>query len=170
VSMTAADIALPDRVELAETPGSGGLPAAPGTGGLSVLVTTVVSDSHTWNLVFLQLALEELGHDVRNLGPCVPPDEVVAECLRARPDLVVVSTVNGHGLRDGSYLIGLLRAVPELADLPVVIGGKLGIAGPAAQDHSARLRAAGYDAIFEDGAGIAALGSLSELVAAGRQA
>jgi methylaspartate mutase sigma subunit len=144
------------------------LPGRSSAGGLSILVTTVASDSHTWNLVFLQLALEEFGHRVRNLGPCVPPEDVVAEALRSRPDLVVVSTVNGHGLRDGTLLIGQLRSCPELADLPVVIGGKLGIAGPSGRYAMARLRAAGYDAVFEDGAGAAALSSLSQLVRAGQ--
>jgi methylaspartate mutase sigma subunit len=153
MSLLPADTVLPDRSD---------------TGGLSILVTTVASDSHTWNLVFLQLALEELGHRVRNLGPCVPPEDVVAEALRSRPDLVVVSTVNGHGMRDGTLLIGQLRAVPELADLPVVIGGKLGIAGPSGQLAMARLRAAGYNAVFEDGASTAALSSLSQLVRAGQ--
>jgi methylaspartate mutase sigma subunit len=145
------------------------LPRHPVSSGLSVVVTSVVSDSHTWNLVFLQLALEELGHDVRNLGPCVPPEDVLAECLRARPDVVVVSTVNGHGLRDGAQLIGRIRARPELTTLPVVIGGKLGIAGPAGRHGRARLRSAGFDAVFEEGAGIAALRSLTELVQAGRR-
>ncbi|HEV2887448.1 MAG TPA: cobalamin-dependent protein [Jatrophihabitans sp.] len=138
-------------------------------GGLSIVVTTVVSDSHTWNLVFLQLALEELGLQVRNLGPCVPAVEVVTECLRCRPDLVVVSTVNGHGMRDGTQLIGLIRQRPELIDLPVVIGGKLGIAGPAGLQSSARLRSAGFDAVYEDGADTGALRSLPALVRAGRQ-
>jgi methylaspartate mutase sigma subunit len=140
-----------------------------GPGGLSIVVTTVVSDSHTWNLVFLQLALEELGHQVRNLGPCVPAAEVVAECLRSRPDLLVVSTVNGHGLRDGTLLIGQIRQCPQLSDLPVVIGGKLGIAGPAGLENSAQLRLAGYDAVYEDGASTAALRSLPALVRAGRR-
>src|SRR5205823_4406136 len=101
----------------------------PVTGGLSVVVTSVASDSHTWNLVFLQLALEELGHRVVNLGACVPDELLVAECLRVRPDLIVVSSVNGHGFRDGTRLIGRIRACPELATTVVVIGGKLGIAG-----------------------------------------
>ena len=149
--------------------GWGVLPPRPGASRLSALVTTVVSDSHTWNLVFLQLALEELGHEVRNLGPCVPPGDVVAECLRSRPDLVLVSTVNGHGYRDGMMLIGQLRARQELAALPVVIGGKLGIAGPADPHGQGRLRSAGFDAVFDEGAGIAALRSLSELVRAGLQ-
>jgi len=136
-------------------------PAVPvrrsGSTALSVLVTSVASDSHTWNLVYLQLALEELGHRVTNLGACTPDDLVVAECLRARPDLVVVSTVNGHGFRDGTRLIGRIRERAELAATPVVIGGKLGIAGPAGRHGRAQLEQAGFDAVFEEGAGMVAL-------------
>lgn len=128
----------------------------PVTPGLSVLVTSVSSDSHTWNLVYLQLALEELGHRVDNLGACVPDDLVIDACLRGRYDLVVVSTVNGHGSLDGARLIGRIRACPELAAIPVVIGGKLGITG-AGRHGREELRSAGFDAVFEDGAGIAAL-------------
>lgn len=134
----------------------------PAAGGLSVVVTTVASDSHNWNLVYLQLALEELGHRVLNLGPCVPDELLVSECLRVRPDLVVVSSVNGHGFIDGIPLIGLIRACPELADTPVVIGGKLGIAGPAGRDSRNQLRAAGFDAVFEDDSGMAAFRSFTE--------
>jgi methylaspartate mutase sigma subunit len=133
---------------------------------LSVVVTSVASDSHTWNLVFLQLALEELGHQVVNLGACVPDETVVAECLRVRHDLVVVSTVNGHGSRDGARLIGRIRACPELASIPVVIGGKLGIAGPGGRQSRDRLRSAGFDAVFEEGAGISALRSLIDQLTA----
>jgi methylaspartate mutase sigma subunit len=119
--------------------------------GLDVVVTNVASDSHTWNLVYLQLVLEELGHRVRNLGACVPDDVLVSECLRQRPDLVVVSTVNGHGFVDGTRVIGKLRGHPELAAVPAVIGGKLGITGTGGRDRNAALRAAGFDAVFEDG-------------------
>jgi methylaspartate mutase sigma subunit len=135
-------------------------PAA--AGGLSVVVTSVASDSHNWNLVYLQLALTELGHRVLNLGPCVPDELLVSECLRVRPDLVVVSSVNGHGSIDGIRLIGRIRACPELAATPVVIGGKLGIAGPAGRASRDQLRAAGFYAVFEDGSGMAAFRSFTE--------
>src|SRR5262249_41414106 len=138
----------------------------PVAGGLSVVVTSVSSDSHTWNLVFLQLALEELGHRVVNLGACVPDELVLAGCLRVRPDLVVVSSVNGHGFRDGTRLIGRIRGCPELAATPVVIGGKLGIAGPGGRRGRDQLRAAGFDAVFEEGAGMAALRSFTEQLTA----
>jgi N-dimethylarginine dimethylaminohydrolase/methylmalonyl-CoA mutase cobalamin-binding subunit len=129
--------------------------------GLTIVVSSVASDSHTWNLVYLQLVLEELGHRVVNLGACVPDELLVSECLRLRPDLVVVSTVNGHGFHDGMRLIGRLRAREDLAMTPVVIGGKLGIAGPAGRAGRDQLRAAGFDAVFEEGTGIAALTSLA---------
>jgi methylaspartate mutase sigma subunit len=140
--------------------------ARPAGGGLSVVVTSVASDSHTWNLVFLQLTLEELGHRVVNLGACVPDDLLVTECLRRLPDLVVVSSVNGHGFFDGTRLIRRIREHPELATTPVVIGGKLGIAGGSGpgevgggRETRDQLRSAGYDAVFEEGAGTAALQS-----------
>lgn len=132
------------------------LGSPPAAGGLSVVVTSVASDSHSWNLVYLQLALAELGHQVVNLGPCVPDELLISACLRIRPDLIVVSTVNGHGSIDGMRLIGRIRGCRELAATPVVIGGKLGIAGPAGHQVRHRLMAAGFDAVFEDGTGMPA--------------
>ncbi|MCI4066950.1 cobalamin-dependent protein [Micromonospora sp. R77] len=114
-------------------------------------MTGTVSDSHTWNLVFLQLFLEEQGRTVVNLGPCVPEELLVRRCRTDAPDLVVISSVNGHGYADGLAAITRLRAEPDLAGLPVVIGGKLGLDGRDDADRVARLRAAGFDAVFDDG-------------------
>jgi methylmalonyl-CoA mutase cobalamin-binding subunit len=119
------------------------------------LVTSVSSDAHMWNLVFLQLLLEERGGDVVNLGICVPDEVIIDECLRSRPDVVVVSTVNGHGHIDGLRLIRKLRAVPELADVKIVIGGKLGVKGAENAKYGEELVANGFDAAFESGAGLA---------------
>nr|QEO75088.1 hypothetical protein [uncultured bacterium] len=117
---------------------------------LDVVVTSTASDSHTWNLVFLQLAIEEAGHRVRNLGACTPDDVIIDECLARRPDLLVVSSVNGHGFADGLRLITAVRRQPGLRGLPVVIGGKLGIAGTA--DAHGELLDAGFDELFTDDA------------------
>jgi methylaspartate mutase sigma subunit len=122
--------------------------------GLDVLVTGLASDAHTWNLVYLQMLLEERGHRVRNLGACVPVATLVAECLRQVPDLIVIGTVNGHGWQDGEQAISALRRRPELAGTRVVIGGKLGVDGPLGVSYAGRLRAAGADAVFADHTGI----------------
>ncbi|WP_058041679.1 cobalamin B12-binding domain-containing protein [Streptomyces roseifaciens] len=124
---------------------------APARRDATVVVTGVTSDSHTWNLVFLQLLLEELGFGVVNLGPCVPEELVVSECLARRPALLVVSSVNGHGYRDGMRLISRLRRQPGLSSVPAVIGGKLGIAGAQSTEQLGALVTAGYDAVFDDG-------------------
>lgn len=136
--------------------------------GLSVVLTSVSSDSHTWNLVVLQLVLEELGHQVHNLGACVPDELMVAECLRLRPDLIVVSSVNGHGFHDGLRLIRQVRNRAELASTPMVIGGKLGIAGPGCDRSRTQLTAAGYGAVFEDGTGLTAFQSYVGRLAIGQ--
>ncbi|MEN3586574.1 cobalamin-dependent protein [Streptomyces sp. ZYX-F-203] len=132
--------------------GAAGHPA-PGT-GLRTLLTGTSSDAHTWNLVYLRLLLSEWGHYVTTLGPCVPESLLVAEALRLRPDLIVVSSVNGHGATDALRLITAVRQVRRLADVPVVIGGKLGTAGRSGTDWAPRLRAAGFSAVFDEDAGM----------------
>ncbi|GHE14164.1 cobalamin B12-binding domain-containing protein [Streptomyces alanosinicus] len=115
----------------------------------TVIVTSLASDSHTWNLVFLQLLIEECGYRVVNLGPCVPDDLLVAQCHALDPDMVVISSVNGHGYQDGMRVIHQLRALAPLAATPIVIGGKLGTDEDGAR-RVAELTAAGFDAVFED--------------------
>ncbi|SEC06416.1 methylaspartate mutase sigma subunit [Streptomyces sp. 2131.1] len=127
---------------------------------MKILLSGTASDSHTWNLVYLGLFLEERGHDVVALGPCVGPRLLTAACRRHAPDAVVLSSVNGHGYRDALAAVRALRAEPELAALPVAAGGKLGIAGRSGETEAARLRAAGCDAVLGDGAGdLEALGA-----------
>ncbi|MGW7271834.1 cobalamin B12-binding domain-containing protein [Streptomyces sp. NPDC054864] len=119
---------------------------------LRVLVTGTASDSHTWNLVYLQLALEEWGHQVTNLGPCVSADLLASVCHTDAPDLVVIGTVNGHGYQDGWTAVTRLRATngPSRA-VPVVIGGKLGLGGNPDPHRAAQLREAGCTRVLDDG-------------------
>src|SRR5205823_11202791 len=121
---------------------------------LDVVVTSLSSDAHTWNLVYLQLLLEELGCRVTNLGGCTPDETIVRECAARRPDLVVIGSLNGHGCQDGLRLIGAIRACPALIATPVVIGGKLDVAGGGDGLAAARLLAAGFDAVFTDAGGM----------------
>jgi methylaspartate mutase sigma subunit len=123
-----------------------------GRDSLSVIVAGLPSDAHTWNLVFLQLLLEDLGHRVLSLGPCVPAGELVARCREERPHLLVLSSVNGHGAHDALPVIAAIRADAYTAALPTVIGGKLDVSGAAGPRLANDLITAGYDAVFTDGA------------------
>ncbi|GAA2039536.1 cobalamin B12-binding domain-containing protein [Catenulispora yoronensis] len=138
------------------------------TATATAIVTGTASDAHTWNLVFLQLLLEELGHEVANLGPCVPDAELVDACRRTAPSLVVVSSVNGHGVSDGLRVIRRLREQRGLDGTPIVIGGKLGISGADNARHADRLLAAGFDGVFDDAAGLSLFQSYVTALPAGR--
>lgn len=111
--------------------------------GPVAVVATISSDAHSWNLVVLQLLLEEHGYTVHNLGPCTRPAELV-DCLKfVRPDLVVLSTVNGHGL------IELPQVVRSLGGTRVVVGGKLNTTRVSAGDIG-RLMDVGVDRVFTE--------------------
>lgn len=114
----------------------------------NVLLTTIPSDAHGWNLVFIQMFLEERGHQVLNLGTCVPFDLLVRRCAEQPFDLVVVSTVNGHGSMEGVELARRLAAVPGRERMKLVIGGKLGVDEARAPEQAEALRRAGFDAVF----------------------
>jgi methylaspartate mutase sigma subunit len=118
------------------------------------LVSSISSDSHTWNLVFLQMLIEEYGHQVINLGACVPQEFLIEQCLKHRPDMLVISSVNGHGHIEGTQLIRAIRQMPELRDLPVIIGGKLGTRGIDNMIYTDGLLEAGFDAVFDADSGI----------------
>ena len=134
-----------------------------------ILLSTTSSDSHTWNLMFLQLLLEECGHEVVNLGPCVPDDLLVETARSTRPSAIVISSVNGHGRIDGARVARLVRQDPEIANLPMVIGGKLGIEGTSSEDEVSRLLEAGFDAVFTGDANPDELPTaLSRMLPAGR--
>jgi methylmalonyl-CoA mutase cobalamin-binding subunit len=115
-----------------------------------ILLSTGSSDSHTWNLVFLQLLLEEGGHEVINLGPCVPEEVFIDAVQRHQPDAIVISSVNGHGFLDGQRMAEVLRSDSVGKDIPAVIGGKLGILGDDNEQYADGLLKAGFDAVFTD--------------------
>jgi methylaspartate mutase sigma subunit len=141
---------------------------APGLSStLRVIVTGTSSDAHTWNLVFLQLLLEESGHEVFNLGPCAPDALVADRCAELEPDLLVVSSVNGHGASDGRSLIRLLRSQASTAWLPVVIGGKLGTSHRGLEKAVRDLVEAGFDSVFEESLSVASFTSYVELLSGG---
>ncbi|MEV5934747.1 cobalamin-dependent protein [Streptomyces sp. NPDC052079] len=119
--------------------------------GGTVLISGTSSDAHTWNLIYVHLFLEERGYTVSNLGSCVPDDLLVHTCRELRPELVVLSSVNGHGFTDGLQAIRAIRQQSDMRHLPVVIGGKLGTDGLRNAGCTRRLLDAGFDAVFDNG-------------------
>ena len=112
------------------------------------VLSTIESDSHMWNLVYLQLLLEEHGIEVINLGPCVPTTTTLQTLVSSRPDALIISSVNGHGFWQGRALReAAVRAFGE--GLPLfLIGGKLTTSEANDASVAKELRAAGFDEVF----------------------
>lgn len=123
------------------------------------------SDSHTWNLLFIQLLMEENGWSVTNLGACVPVATLVDESLRRVPDLIVISTVNGHGAQDARQVIEGVRAEQALSRVPVSLGGKLCVNEDLERAAVGELAAAGFDAVLVGETAVPAFLSLLAQVA-----
>jgi len=117
----------------------------------TVLLTTVPSDSHSWNLVFMEFLLNDLGYHVENLGPNTPMDDVVARLNRNGCAMVVVSTVNGHGYLEGAELAQRIRSETNHGE-GLYIGGKICTENDVhtIARHSDTLKAAGFDEVFDD--------------------
>lgn len=117
----------------------------------TVLLTTVASDSHSWNLVFMEFLLNDLGYKVDNMGPNTPMDEVIARLNRQPCAMVVVSTVNGHGYIEGAELAQRIRNETHHLE-GLYIGGKICTENDAKTiaRHSETLKAAGFDEVFDD--------------------
>ncbi|WP_424533410.1 cobalamin B12-binding domain-containing protein [Sphaerisporangium viridialbum] len=124
------------------------------------VLSSTPSDSHTWNLLFVQLLMEEIGWSVANLGACVPVAMLLDESLRRVPDLIVISTVNGHGAQEARQVIAALRAEPSLSRVPVALGGKLCVSEDRERAVVDELAAAGYDAVLVGDTAVPAFRSL----------
>lgn len=100
-------------------------PTLDGSSRRLAVVATTPDDSHMWNLVGVQLELEERGFQVINLGACTPGD-LLAETIREhRPALIVVSSINGHGAISMATVLRTLEEYQLKRVAPILIGGIL---------------------------------------------
>jgi methylaspartate mutase sigma subunit len=112
------------------------------------VLASVQSDSHTWNLVYMGLLLEEHGFEVLNLGCCTTPLEISGAVVRSHVDLIVISTINGHGAAQALDLIAQLRSGLGARLPPCVIGGRLTTRAAGDRRAARALESAGFAHAF----------------------
>ena len=113
-----------------------------------VLITTIPSDSHTWNLMYMRLLVAEHGAAVDCLGGCVPYTHTADQVVAQKPDLVIVSTVNGHGSQQGGELLHIARDRLGASTPPFVIGGQIAVETARYPVAAEALIRAGYERVF----------------------
>ncbi|EPJ43313.1 MAG: hypothetical protein OFPII_42450 [Osedax symbiont Rs1] len=99
----------------------------------------------------MQYLLTEKGYQVKNLGPCTPAAMVLKAIASEHYDLIVVSTVNGHGYLEAPSLAQAIRSVESYSH-KLIIGGKISTDNSAksVQIKTANLLFSGFDAVFDD--------------------
>ena len=126
------------------------------------VLSTVESDSHMWNLVYMQLVLEECGYKTLNLGCCVSEEETIKAVKNYAPALVVISTLNGHGYIQGKKLIEKYRKDLGSCSPTIIIGGNLSTQVSSSAALREDLMKAGYDGVFTGSESIEAFHSFIE--------
>ncbi|MBY5935083.1 cobalamin-dependent protein [Tateyamaria omphalii] len=121
-------------------------PGVPNTPSRKALLTTVSSDSHSWNLIFMELFLAERGFEVTNLGPCCPTELTVTQSQETTYDVIVISSINGHGVIEAPDILNALRHAGVTT--PVAVGGKLDTSSDL--ETGDKLAQAGFDGVFPD--------------------
>jgi methylaspartate mutase sigma subunit len=114
---------------------------------LAILASTL-DDSHQWNLHGVEIELKERNIDVINLGP-LTPCKMIAETVRdRRPDLLVVSTVNGHGVHSMMEVLRTLEEYQLKRSTRIVIGGLLTTDPEETKTAISTLISAGCSGVF----------------------
>jgi methylaspartate mutase sigma subunit len=115
---------------------------------LNIILLGTHSDSHTWNLIFMELFLKENNCQVRNLGACVSIEEISEETKKFPPDLIIVSSINGHLFQDGIKIINSLNQKFPKKLPPLVIGGRMGVSVIESDFQKKKLHKLGYEGVF----------------------
>ncbi|MZE54271.1 methylmalonyl-CoA mutase [Streptomyces sp. SID5770] len=110
------------------------------------LIGTIASDSHTWNLIFIDLLLKELGFHTMNLGPCTPLSLFLSSFVNFKPDMIIVSSVNGHARSQAPEIAAKLKLIGATSRL--VAGGKLSTGPEGNIEIRNELQLAGFHAVF----------------------
>ena len=115
---------------------------------MKAIIGTIPSDSHSWNLVFMQMLLQEENIDAQVLGICTPYEAYARAIQTHRPQLIVVSSINGHGFSQGQDIPAFIRGQAREPLPPIVIGGKLVTGNDFDRSKEQALLRAGFDKVY----------------------
>jgi methylaspartate mutase sigma subunit len=116
---------------------------------MNILLATTPSDSHTWNLIYLKMLLEEHNHQVNLLGPCTPVDDIISGVQLNNVDIVAISSINGHGFLEAQEIPQKMCRLPHPP--PIIIGGNLITNGRLSRKQKNHLIRIGFYEVYSEG-------------------
>jgi methanogenic corrinoid protein MtbC1 len=90
----------------------------------SVMCATVSGDLHEVGLRMVSDLFELSGWTSMYLGASMPAFALIESARRARPTLIALSAKLVHHVREAANTVRAIRDVPELDDIPIMVGGR----------------------------------------------
>ncbi|NDV59660.1 methylaspartate mutase subunit S [Bacteroides sp. 519] len=129
------------------------------------IVTGVIgADVHAVGNKIIAYALENEGYNVVNLGVMVSQEEYIAAALETNADVILVSSLYGHGEIDCQ---GLRQKCEEagLKDIPLLVGGNLVVGKQDFVEVEKRFKEMGFTRAYPPGTAVeTTLADLKEIL------
>lgn len=121
--------------------------------GKTIVMGVIGADAHAVGNKIIAFALQEAGYKVVNLGVMVSQEEYIAAAIETKADLILVSSLYGHGEIDCS---GLREKCEEagLHGIPLFAGGNLVVGKQNFEDVEKRFKEMGFNSVYPPGTDI----------------
>ena len=115
-----------------------------------LVLGVIGADVHAVGNKILYHAFTEAGFDVTNLGVMVSQDEFIDAAIETSADVIVVSSLYGHGELDCQ---GMRDKCVErgLDDILLYVGGNIVVGKQPFEDVEKRFKAMGFNRVFGPG-------------------
>ena len=116
----------------------------------TLVIGVIGSDVHAVGIQILNFAFTEAGFHVINLGVMVSQEEYIEAAIESAADVIVVSSLYGHGELDCR---GLREKCDEagLKDILLYVGGNIVVGKQPFEEVEKRFHAMGFNRVFGPG-------------------
>jgi len=116
----------------------------------TLVIGVIGTDAHAVGNKILDHAFTAAGFNVVNLGVMVPPEEYIAAAIESAADVIIVSSLNGHGELDCK---GMREKCDEagLRGILLYVGGNIVVGKQPFDEVEKRFKVMGYDRVYPPG-------------------
>lgn len=116
----------------------------------TLVIGVIGADVHAVGIQILNYAFTEAGFHVINLGVMVSQEEYIEAAIESAADVIVVSSLYGHGELDCR---GLREKCDEagLSDILLYVGGNIVVGKQPFEEVEKRFHAMGFNRVFGPG-------------------
>ena len=115
-----------------------------------IVLGVIGADVHAVGNKVLYHAFTEAGFEVENLGVMVSQEEFIEAAIETAADVIVVSSLYGHGELDCRGMRDKCRE-SGIGDVILYVGGNIVVGKQPFEDVEKRFKGMGFDRVFPPG-------------------